>query len=263
MQQVPALEALSFRRWLTSGTTCPAVMECDVQGDRLEFAVKLRGATRMHVGSLVNELLASVIASELGLNVPDPAIIKISLNLCNAATGIEKRDALIKSCGLNFGSLLLKPGIPIAVHSNTLTFKEREKALDIFVFDALIQNPDRRADKPNLLQDKDLLYVLDHELAFSFVPLVVNPDPWSLEALNFLKSHFFFQALQKKELNFESISQRIGHFFENGTLIDAIALIPDEWMKESSETVNRIRAHFEKIEKHQNEFFNCLTLLLT
>ena len=39
----------------------------------------------------------------------------------------------------------------------------------------MIQNPDRRQDKPNLLRKGDELAIFDHEMAFSFL-YALAPD---------------------------------------------------------------------------------------
>lgn len=238
-------------------------MECEVEGERVEFVVKLSRSNEMDSGSLVRELLASIIASKLGLSIPDPAIVHIGLDLCNAAIGIEKRDVLIQSCGLNFGSRYLTPQTDISIDSHQLSSAERVKALEIFAFDALIRNPDRRTDKPNLFHHKKNLYAIDHELAFSFLFDILKKEPWTFESFGFLRAHLFYKALHGKEADFNDIKRKVQEFFDNGTLAEALALIPSEWMEKAGEMVEAIRAHFEKIEKHQNEFFDSLRLLLS
>jgi hypothetical protein len=60
-------------------------------------------------------------------------------------------------------------------------------AVNIFAFDALIQNPDRRSANPNLFTQGDNIYVYDHETSFSFLVAVVkSAEPWNLEAEQYL-----------------------------------------------------------------------------
>jgi hypothetical protein len=55
-------------------------------------------------------------------------------------------------------------------------------ATDIFAFDALIQNVDRRVTNPNLLTVGSTFYVYDHETSFSFLQAILPPpQPWIVE----------------------------------------------------------------------------------
>ncbi len=58
-----------------------------------------------------------------------------------------------------------------------------QTAVDIFAFDALIQNPDRRYSNPNLFTKGDRVYIYDHEMAFSsLLDVLPTPEPWLLSS---------------------------------------------------------------------------------
>lgn len=64
-------------------------------------------------------------------------------------------------------------------------------------FDTLIDNADRRREKPNLLWRGQDLVVIDHELAFAFSRLIGTPaDPFSDTTLAFLRDHPLWAGLR-------------------------------------------------------------------
>ena len=56
----------------------------------------------------------------------------------------------------------------------------RPLAASILLFDAIIQNPDRRAENPNCLVQGDELRIIDHELAFMHRVILLWQAPWLL-----------------------------------------------------------------------------------
>lgn len=80
----------------------------------------------------------------------------------------ELAASLQASLGLNFGSKVLYPASIWPVNRSIPEAMWRD-AVNIFAFDALIQNPDRRPENPNLLTQGDNVYVYEHETSFSFL----------------------------------------------------------------------------------------------
>jgi hypothetical protein len=81
-----------------------------------------------------------------------------------------------------------------------------QDAADIFAFDLIIQNPDRRKDKPNLLRKGDELFIIDHEMAFSFL-YALTPDeyPWLGKGMNYVKEHIFYSGLKGRALSWDRL----------------------------------------------------------
>lgn len=79
LRTVQRLRASTYTRRMTSGRTKPAVFLCeDLDGNSAgEFVVKLRGGIDAGVVGLSCELLSSLLAAELGLRIPNPAIVEI------------------------------------------------------------------------------------------------------------------------------------------------------------------------------------------
>ncbi len=68
------------------------------------------------------------------------------------------------------------------VTQKRLSQDKRSRALSVFIFDALIQNPDRRIDKPNVLEDSKDFYLIDHDLALSFFGGMIVGGPTAVES---------------------------------------------------------------------------------
>jgi hypothetical protein len=83
-------------------------------------------------------------------------------------------------------------------------------AAEIFAFDVLIQNPDRRRESPNgpnLLWSDDEIYLYDHEQAFSFLMGVIGwKPPWMGGGTEFCRNHVFIQQLTGIRHNFDRLS---------------------------------------------------------
>jgi hypothetical protein len=78
----------------------------------------------------------------------------------------------------------------------------RQAAINIFAFDALVQNPDRRFGNQNLFTRGDEIFVYDHELAFSFLhDIATTATPWRLDSQAYLTSHVFYTQLKAKAVD--------------------------------------------------------------
>jgi hypothetical protein len=251
---VPHLVATQFHRFMKTGRTSPALCGCeDEAGNRVDdFVVKLRGGLDNGENGLLFELLASRLAAYFGLTLPDPALVLIDADFAElvAAAEAQRADRIRNSIGLNFGSRLLvdvtewpvDKGIPDAM---------RQTALNIFAFDALIQNPDRRFENQNLLTRGDSIFVFDHELAFSFLQDILPTQmPWRLDDQNYLAQHVFYRQLRKRSIDLNGFTDALVALPGAG-LRDIVAEVPSEW---NNEKVPRIEEHLQVIGEHASEF---------
>ena len=121
------------------------------------------------------------------------------------------------SSGLNFGSVHLGAGFTTWPPGRHPVGTQRDQAADIFAFDTLVQNPDRRAVNPNLWARSDRLGVYDHEQAFSFLSLPIiggAPKPWAAAShgngFRFLEQHVFYGSLRGGRLNLGPFKEKLG-----------------------------------------------------
>lgn len=95
-------------------------------------------------------------------------------------------DEWRKLAGLNFGTRYLT-GYRTWLRGQSIPASLRNTALELFAFNALIQNPDRGAGRPNLLSGNGRIIAIDHDAAFSFVFAPGGAgDPCDLHLLPFL-----------------------------------------------------------------------------
>ena len=98
-----------------------------------------------------------------------------------------------------FGSNKLPPGFALLPRDKAIPQTLRAQAAEIFAFDALIQNPDRRPENPNCLLDGRSFAIFDHERAFITRGIIGWRPPWHLGALDGMKGpnrHVFHAGLQ-------------------------------------------------------------------
>ena len=114
------------------------------------------------------------------------------------------------SAGLNFGCERLPSGVTTWPKDKPIPVLLRPLAAEVFAFDVLIQNPDRRKESPNgpnLLWADDEIYLYDHEQAFSFLMGVLGwQPPWTGQGTEFCRNHVFFQQLTGIPHNFDRLS---------------------------------------------------------
>jgi|SRR5579859_280211 len=248
------LTATQFVRVMTSGRTNPILCGCsDSAGNPAgEFIVKLLGQPNAGSAGALFELVASRLAQYFDILVPEAAAIEITRDFAEVVADVQPQlaAALRAGVGLNFGSRVIKPMSTWLV-GRSIPETMLPDAIKIFAFDALIQNPDRRADNPNLFTQGDDIYAYDHETSFSFLfALAASPQPWNLEDQNYLQHHVFYSRLKSRELDLNDFRDRL-----NALTAIVLARIkteaPKEWMHGNWE---RIEAHLNEICAHADEF---------
>lgn len=246
------LTATTFLRAATSGRSAPLFCGCveGVDGPTQEFVVKILDVKQ---GALL-ELLGSRLATHFGILVPEPIAVHlgadfVALLLADGRFG-DRAQLFQSNIGLNFASRYLSP---VAQWQSGRKIPEAllSMAVDIFAFDALTQNPDRRATNPNLFIKGDEIYVYDHETSFSFLQAILpSPKPWVVEGELYLKEHIFYAGLKGKKIDLSNFS---GHLvsLSDGVLQGIRDEVPPEWMHGSLEL---IEAHLRSVRAHVEEF---------
>lgn len=251
---VQHLVAAQFHRFMTAGRTSPALCGCeDDEGNRVDdFVVKLRGGLDNGQNGLLFELVASRLATHFGLASPDPALVSIDPEFADLVALREPKqtELMRKSIGLNFGSRLLLDATEWPVDMR-IPDSMRQTALNIFAFDALIQNPDRRFENQNLLIRSNDIFVFDHELAFSFIwDILPSPTPWRLQDQLYLRNHVFYTQLRKKPIDLTRFVDALAAL-PVGAIQEIVAEVPREW---NNEILQRIDGHLRIISDHATEF---------
>ena len=130
-----------------------------------------------------------------------------------------------------FGSKHLPPGYTSWPVGKAIPKDALATAAEIFAFDALIVNDDRRPANPNCLFSGSSLAIYDHETAFFTKGIVGWQPPWensSLESLKRTRRHLFSDQLCGKAVNFDRFA---GAWLAvtNERLETYRAALPDVW----------------------------------
>jgi hypothetical protein len=251
---IDRVTASTFHRFTGSGRTSPAIFSCEGEAISGEFVVKLRGGLERKERGLACELYASMLASYFGISCPRPAIVLLENDLIEAIVdelNAEARRAQImrESHGLNFGTQFLV-NLSIWPVDRLVPPTLQEAALKIYAFDALIQNPDRKYNNPNLGTRNDELFVFDHELAFSFLLSIFSSvAPWVLANEDYLEQHVFARALRQVAFSDDFLHQLTNLSHELITLLSD--QVPDQWRSEDLEKIER---HLLLMSEHAAEF---------
>jgi len=146
-----------------------------------------------------------MLAADLGLPVPEPFLLEIDPALAVVVTEPRLQAVLHRSVRPTFASRKLPPGFMSWPINRPIPVDLRQTAVEIFAFDALIQNPDRRISNANLLFDGRNVAIFDHELAFATGMLFGWRPPWKLGALQSMLNaadgdrHVFLDGLRGHE----------------------------------------------------------------
>ena len=224
------LTAIRFQKVMGSGRTQPCLMMCeDEAGQEREVVVKLRGHPQIMPGGLAAEGVASLLGRDLGLPVQCPLMIWMDQDFVDTVPDAGMRSMMEKSIGWNFGSPKWSPGYTIWPHDQPLSEAMRVAAAEIFVFDGIIQNPDRRDANPNCVFLGDCFLIYDHESAFSGFRDLFPKDPWEDGAVDFLKNHVLFRSLKKSDVYGLERFLRSWESLDESKLSSYIDWVPEEW----------------------------------
>jgi hypothetical protein len=232
------LTATQFIKPMSTGRNRPLLLGCeDGAAKPFEVVVKFRGK-EMDAKAQIAELITAQLADDMGLQVPQSAVVDIPAGF-DAIIAEKDVAAMVKSSpGFNFGSVNIGAGFTTWPPGRNPVGVQRDQAADVFAFDTLIQNPDRRAVNPNLWARSDKLGVYDHEQAFSFLALPIiggTPKPWqaakSVNSFQFLEQHIFYRSLRGGRLNFGPFKEKLGRLTDEQIQGYANA-VPATWRSE-------------------------------
>lgn len=228
---IPRAVLTRIDRVAVQGRTGPILSACEADGEEeVEVFIKLSAGCDQNVVNLAREAIAACLAADLGLPVPKPWIVEIPPEIIPLVTDAQAADKLRRSCPVAFGSTRT-PGFSAWTNGQRLSETMRSVASSILLFDAIIQNPDRRAENPNCLVRGDDLRIIDHELAFAHRLILLWKAPWILGGMNDLAApgrHIFLHELKGTPIDFASIKSR-WTALSDARLREYEGAIPPEW----------------------------------
>lgn len=156
MIALPRVEAQQYLQPLREGGSLPAVVETD---DGL-WVVKFRGAGQ-GPRALIAELVAGLVARELGLPVPAIAHVDLPDGFGADQADPEIRELLQASVGTNMGLRYMDGAFNYDTRAAG-DLVDAGLAAAVVWFDAFLTNPDRTARNPNLMVWQRRPWLIDH-----------------------------------------------------------------------------------------------------
>lgn len=167
------LKPVEFHGYIEQGGSTKPWKVSLLQNDGVTAPYVLKVFTRNNIiqyQAVAKEVYGNILAKELGLPVPDMALVHLNVDFINfALSPIEQKELEKKDTGLKFACRLANNMSTFSSVLNKKYLKDHDIS-NIFAFDALIFNTDRGGfrDKPNLLVDDESFLLIDHELIFHF-----------------------------------------------------------------------------------------------
>jgi hypothetical protein len=148
-------------RLARGGSSSPVIVETRAG----RFVLKLRGAGE-GVPALIAEIIVAELAEQLGLPVPERALVELEADFKSDDHNDELADLLTRSVGLNVGLRLLDGAR--SPRPEELARLDDDFALRVLWLDGLTLNLDRTHANPNLLLWNQRPWLIDHGAALSF-----------------------------------------------------------------------------------------------
>jgi len=160
---LPTHVATRYAVPLREGGSLPAVVDTEEGG---LYVVKFRGAGQGEK-ALVAELIVGLLATRLGLPMPELALVDVDTAFGRTEPDPEIQELLRRSHGLNVGLRYLDGAFnydPRVAEG----LVPAELAADVVWLDALVSNVDRTPRNPNLLIWERIAWLIDHGAALYF-----------------------------------------------------------------------------------------------
>jgi hypothetical protein len=234
---------------LREGGSLPAVVDTDGGG---LFVAKFRGAGQ-GVKALIAEIIAGLLAVELGLPIPELTLIDVPESFGKSEPDPEIQDLLRASHGINFGMRYLDGAFNFDV-SAAGELVPPDLAARIVWFDAFLSNPDRTHRNPNLLIWNREPWLIDHG-ATLYVhhdwPAV--DDAKTRSSFPLIRSHVLLSASGEiDEADAESVSRLSDDVIER-----VVAAVPDTMLTDAS-----VAADFTSVSSARERYVSYLTTRL-
>ena len=209
---------------LREGGSLPGLVEADDDG---LYVVKFRGAGQ-GPRALVAEWLAGELGRAIGLAVPDLVGVEVDPALGDAEPDEEIHDLVGKSGGLNLGMDFLPGALAFnpAAATPGAPLVDPAFAADVVWFDALVTNPDRTAQNPNLLVWHGRPWLIDHGAALYVHHTWRDPDEHARRPFERIAGHVLLPYAGSIH---EADGRNAGRIAAS-LLEDLVAALPDAWL---------------------------------
>ena len=226
---LPVYDAIAInQKAIHSGSTQPCIMTlADKDGNiKGEYVVKVFKPSNLSQSFNTNkEVYGSVLASEFDLMTPEAVLANVNQQLIDELNNTPRYKGFNLIKGTYFATKYIDYAMDFS-KATTLKLEDWEIE-NIFAFDVLIRNQDRRHNKPNLFYKDNEVYLIDHELSLAtgyldkpFPEMVLDKNKyWRFVEIidgDFERKHIFLDALRernkKKSVNFDTFREDLRNF---------------------------------------------------
>lgn len=230
------LIASTYLQKMNTGRTTPLLVHCeatDENGNEHKVVIKLSGGNAMSESSLIREAVSSFFAIDLDIPAPCPFHVFLTEEFIESIHDSDARELATKSNRVAFGCELVD-GANTLLTNFQVSSHRLTQAAQIYALDHMLGNSDRRPIKPNCLDNGVRYTVIDHEMCFTHMQVLFGgPKPWEQgngprSDMHGEQPHLFLEPLQKKELDFNGLEERLASLAHER--IDQYAhAIPLDW----------------------------------
>jgi hypothetical protein len=246
-------------------STRPWLVTVDTGSELKEFVIKLFSKKDEKQYQPTNkEFYSSVLAEEFDLSVPPYALIYLNEEFIDSLEFNDRER--IEQIGKRyfFGCEYIHPALN---YSNALTKKHLDSydIENIFAFDVLIRNMDRKEKKPNIFFRGKEYFLIDHEQSLdirdSFAEYIDDADKWPFIRGGRKGKHIFIKFLQKdkRKVDFNTFMTYMNVL--NLTRLDNCVETLKEKGIETSD-YKAIKPYLEEVRFNRAKFLNLLLELI-
>jgi hypothetical protein len=205
---------------LREGGSLPALVEADDDG---LYVLKFRAAGQ-GPRALVAELIAGELGRHLGLPVPEIVLIELDASLAKAEPDPEIQPLIAGSAGINVGLDFLPGALPFNPAVGPLP--SPEVSAEIAWFDALVTNPDRTVQNPNILVWHGAPWLIDHGAALYVHHTWRDPVAHARRPFDRLRDH----VLRPFAASLVEADARLAPRLDRDVVAAVVELVPDAWL---------------------------------
>ncbi|WP_141243376.1 HipA family kinase [Bordetella genomosp. 1] len=170
------IHPVRFLKPMGAGRTKPSLIECEkADGSIVEVVVKCSSGTIQGCHDLGVEAVTGMVAADLGLPIPEFFAVELDSAFIDLVDDQEAQQALRTSDVFAFGSKALPGGFNVWGKDQPIPDSLCIAAAEVFTFDAIVINGDRRPDNPNCLFSGTDFAIIDHELCFAHELFWIEP----------------------------------------------------------------------------------------
>ncbi|MDN5803929.1 MAG: hypothetical protein L0H26_04970 [Microlunatus sp.] len=213
---LPHITATTYLAPLREGGSLPGLVEADDLGT---YVVKFTGAGQ-GPRALVAEIVVGRLGSELGLQIPDLALIEVDAEIGRREPDPEVQELLVASAGLNLAIDFL-PGSVGYDRSFAVPVAD---ASGVVWLDAYVANVDRSRRNTNLLMWHKSLWAIDHGACLRFHHAWGDPERFATSGYDY-GDHVLGGVGRPRDVHEQLAAQVTPEL-----LVAILAEVPDAWL---------------------------------